>query len=145
MKSIKSKFLLVFLITLIGAWGCTQSQGDLRSAAAKIRHLEYRNAKLEEDYRAGVAENAALKKKLATAVKQFEDLNVQFKEMQTVLKERDELQTKLNASLGERDALKVQLTTFSKELQAFVGRVEQLAGNQKGGGLVTTVSQKKEE
>jgi predicted RNase H-like nuclease (RuvC/YqgF family) len=143
MKSVSHHLLLVVVITTIGVWGCSQSGTDARSAAAKIRHLEYRNTKLEEDYRASVAEVAALKKKLTAALKQVEDVSKHNEELQTTAREREELQQKLNLSVGERDALRIQLTTFSKELQALAGRVEQAAGNGKNAGVVKTVSQQK--
>jgi predicted RNase H-like nuclease (RuvC/YqgF family) len=141
MKSVHSKILLVLAITTFGLWGCSQSGNDARSAAAKIRHLEYRNAKLEEDYRASIAEVTTLRKNLATQVKQVEDVTRQNQELQVVLKERDDLQQKLTTTEGDRDSLRVQMTTFGKELQALAGKVNQIAGVSPGGpALVTPVS-----
>jgi chromosome segregation ATPase len=131
------------MFILLGLWGCSQAGNDARSAAAKIRQLETRNSKLEEDYRAVSSDSTSLRKKLLEADKQIEEVTKQNQELQTVLKERDELQQKLTASTGERDGLRVQLTSFSKELQSLTTRVQQVVGQANSSSLVTTVSQQK--
>jgi predicted RNase H-like nuclease (RuvC/YqgF family) len=139
----KINVLLVVVISTLGVWGCSQSGNDARATAAKVRQLEYRNSKLEEDYRASVAEVQVLRKKLATTQKQAEEIARQNQELQEVGKQREELQQKLSLSVDERDALRVQMTSFSKELQSLAAKAQQVVGGSKAANLMTTVSQQK--
>ena len=56
-------FLAVVLFSTAGMYGCTQQKNG--AASAKIRDMEARYTKLEEDYRAVVATSEANRKKLA--------------------------------------------------------------------------------
>jgi chromosome segregation ATPase len=142
-KTLHANILLVFVISAVGLWGCAQAGPDARTAAAKIRQLETRNTKLEEDYRSSVADVNLLRKKLAEAEKQFEDVSKQNQDLQNNIKDREELQQKLTTSVGERDALRVQINSFSKELQSLSTRVQQVAGTLKAPDFISTVSQEK--
>ena len=52
------KALSVFLVTLFGLWGCARGPESSSSAADKVKGLETKTAKLEEELKAVVAEQA---------------------------------------------------------------------------------------
>ena len=53
MRSANKALLLMVAVFLLGAWGCSQGGGS--QSSARVRDLESRYAKLEEDHRATVA------------------------------------------------------------------------------------------
>jgi chromosome segregation ATPase len=115
------------LITTLGLWGCTQSRSSGNSTA-KLRDLEARNAKLEEDYRAAVADGTEAHKKLADAEEQVARLTPLAEQLQTVLRERDRLRKQVAATLTERNALHARMQEFSRDLQALAGRIDAAVG-----------------
>ena len=143
MRSLNRTLLLFVVLTTLGMWGCSQSGGNPQATAAKLRQMESRNSKLDEDYRASIADVNALRKKLADAEKRCEQITRQNQELQNAAKERDELQQKLTQSAEERDALRVQLTAFSKDLQSLTLRVQDVAGKVNSSSILSTVSQQK--
>jgi predicted nuclease with TOPRIM domain len=139
----KKLLLVAFILAVAGVWGCSQPGGDSRTAA-RIRHLESRNTKLEEDYRAALDECVQLRKQLATAQQQCKTLQAQQAEFQTVRAERDDLQQRLTVSVSERDALLTQFNRFNQEVQALAGRLQQATGN-RGNVPASTVSMQTEK
>ena len=49
MKKFNSLSVVLFLLCAMGLWGCTQQKTG--AISAKVRDLETRHAKLEEDYK----------------------------------------------------------------------------------------------
>jgi chromosome segregation ATPase len=117
----KGLFILIALASL-GLWGCSQNQDG--ATDAKLRELEARHLKLEEDYQAVVAANESIRKRLATVEGQRADLAKKVESLQIVVRERDELRQQVAARTGERDALHSQMVSFAKELQSLAGRIE---------------------
>ncbi len=120
--------LAMILFLSAGLYGCTQQHG---AAGVKMRDMESRYAKLEEDYRAVAATGEANRKKLMRAeaektelAKEVEELRPAVQERDDLRKERDELRKQLIARTGERDTVQAQLTQFRQDLQALVGRVD---------------------
>lgn len=120
----KKLLLGTFVVFMVGVWGCAQAGADAR-AASRLKHLESRIAKLEEDYRAALDECVALRKQLGAAQQQCKDLQAQQAELQTVRQERDDLQQRLSVSVAERDAAQAQLARFGQELQALASKFQQ--------------------
>ena len=119
---------LFFLLTIIavGIWGCAQagpSQGA--STADRLKALEIKSSKLEEDFRAVAAVRDQLRRKLAAAEEQQQQLQRQAEEQQkTFSRQRDEFRRQLAARTTERDALVTQLEQFRKNLKDLLGQVE---------------------
>jgi TolA-binding protein len=144
MNSAKNALLVLLLLGSIGFMGCGEAQVSSRTAA-HIRQLEGRNTKLEEDYRATVAECVQLRKKLAETSSRCVLLQKQrTKDLEQVSQQRDELQQRVNTVTGEREALQGQLVGISRDLQALIGRVEQATTNRGAAAVGSTVSMKKE-
>jgi chromosome segregation ATPase len=131
--------LVVMLMMTLGLWGCTQNRGS-GSTAAKIRDLETRNAKLEEDYRAAVADGSDLRNKLQGAEDQVARLSKQAAQVPVLLKDRDRLRQQVQATTSERAALQAQMQQFSRDLQALAGKVDAAAGGSTGQPVTSTTS-----
>jgi len=122
MKNASSVFLVVMMFSSLGLWGCTHQKNG--AYHAKIRELETRYGKLEEDYKAVVHSGDQLRKKVAQLETQRGELSRQLAELQNIAKERDEARTQLTARTAERDNLQTQMTTFRKDIQDLLGRMD---------------------
>ncbi|HZT80682.1 MAG TPA: hypothetical protein VFA26_10685 [Gemmataceae bacterium] len=118
------KALVILVVTIFGVWGC--SQGPTHSAASleRIKALEGKCAKLEDDYRAVAAARDQLKKKLAQAESDRARAQQELNQSQAVARERDELRQQLAARTGERDAVQTQFDNFRKGIRNLLGQVE---------------------
>jgi len=116
--------LVVMVVATLGLWGCAQNPTG-PATNARIRDLESRNAKLEDDYRAAVAARDQFRKKIASIEEQRLR---QVEQLQLVMRERDELKEQLNVRGVERDALHGQLIQIGKDLQNLAGRIESATG-----------------
>ena len=123
MKSTSKGLIITIALATLGIWGCAQNRSGANTAA-KLRELEARHAKLEEDYQAVVLGNETFRKRLAAVEAQRVELAQKVDKLQAVVHERDELRDQVANRTGERDALHSQMVQFGKELQGLVGRVE---------------------
>ena len=116
----------VFLVCSLGLWGCAQQQTG--AITTKIRDLETRYSKLEEDYRVLQTTNEQNRKRLlqsesqrAAVEQQTTDLT---KQLEATTDQREDFRKQVTQRTTERDTAQASLMQFSKELQALVGRVE---------------------
>jgi chromosome segregation ATPase len=134
MTSGKKALLILMLTTLLGLWGCTQGSSST-SASARLRELEARSARLEDDYKTAAAARDQARKKVTLLEEQRAQ---QLEQLQKVAKERDELRTQLTTRAAERDALQASLVQFSRDLQSLATKVDQAA--QAGGSAAPLLS-----
>jgi chromosome segregation ATPase len=127
--------IALLLVSSLSLWGCSQQQ--TATTNAKIKELESRYVKLEEDYRVVSAANETHRKKLTQIESQRADLAKQVEELQAVVQERDQLKRQVAERTQERDAVHSQLTQFSKEVQLLAGRIEAAATSHSFGSSVT--------
>jgi chromosome segregation ATPase len=127
MNCANKALLVVMVLATLGLWGCAQRPSG--TGNARIRDLESRIAKLEEDYQAAVVARDQFHKKLVTVEDQRAQLAEQVDQLQAVAKERDELKKQVTVRAGERDALHSQLIQLGKELQNLAGRIESATAN----------------
>jgi septal ring factor EnvC (AmiA/AmiB activator) len=125
MRSANKALFVLMLAAVVGLWGCTQNRGG--NSSARVRDLEARNTKLEEDYRVAVTDAAQVRKKLASAEEQVALAAQQAKELQTVAAERDQLRKQLTTTTTEKTALHAQMVQFGRELQALAGKLDAAA------------------
>jgi outer membrane murein-binding lipoprotein Lpp len=122
MKNASTVFLVVMMFSSLGLWGCThQKNGAYHS---KIRELESRYTKLEEDYKAVLHSSDQLRKKVGQIEAQRAELSKKVDLLEGIAKERDELRTQLAARTSERDNLHGQMSQFRKDVQDLVGRMD---------------------
>ena len=119
-----SKVLIVLVVATLGIWGCAQGPVSHSAQNDKIRSLESKVAKLEEDYRAVAAARDQARKR-ATSLEA--DLRKEAAERQAAARERDELRAQLKARTGERDNLQARCDHLKKGLQNLLGEDAALA------------------
>src|SRR5262245_10069463 len=100
------KALIVLVVAAVGIWGCAQGPAG-GTSAEKVRTLEAKYNRLEEDFKAAASARDQFRKKLAETEQ-----------------EREELQVKLRARTTERDSLTQQFDIFRKSLKDLIGQTE---------------------
>ena len=126
MKNVSPLFVVVFLFSALGVWGCSQQKTG--TINAKISELETRYTKLEEDYRTLQTTHEQHRKRLGQIEAQrtvLENEKTELaKQVETVSTERETLRKQVTERAQERDTAQANLAQFSKDLQALAGRVE---------------------
>lgn len=137
MKPASIALIAVLALASLGLWGCSNQKNGATNT--KIRELEARYQKIEEDYRVVVAASETSRKKIsqlererAELQQQIADLKVLALERDNLLAEREDLRKTITTRTGERDNFQGQLVQFGKDLQALVGRVEAAAASTPG-------------
>src|SRR5882672_7091729 len=104
------KVLAVLVVALVGIWGCAQGPAG-GASAEKIKNLEAKVTRLEDDLKATATSRDQARKKLAETEK-----------------ERDDLQTQVCVRTAERDALTNHFESFRKGLKDLLGQTEAALG-----------------
>jgi outer membrane murein-binding lipoprotein Lpp len=126
MSCAKKALMVVALTTLFGLWGCTQSAPP-NSPSARLRELEAKNARLEDDYKAAVTARDQARKKATALEEQQAQLTLQLEQLQRLAKERDDYRQQAAVRTAERDAFQAQLVQFGRELQNLAQKIDQAA------------------
>ena len=120
MKIFNPLSLGVLALCAMGLWGCGQQKAGVINA--KIRELESRYAKLDEDFRTLNATNEMNRKRLAQAEAQRALLENEkadlAKQLDGAVLERENLRKQVSQRTHERDNAQANLLQFSKDLQA---------------------------
>jgi outer membrane murein-binding lipoprotein Lpp len=128
-----NKALVVMFVASLGLWGCAQEQSRGPSSA-RIRALESKNAKLEDDFRVIVASRDEYRKKLQATEQQRNRLNQQIEQLHALERERT----------SERDVLQTQFDQLRKGMRNLLGQVESVS-NATPGQPVTSAAKKTAE
>ncbi len=128
--------LIVLLVATLGIWGCAQGPG---ASAEKVKALEGKVARLEEDFRAAAAARDQFRKKLNENEQATAQLRQEFDVLQ---KDRDQLRAQLKTRTAERDSVAGQFDVFRKSLKDLIGQTE-AAMSKPSAPPITTVSQPK--
>ena len=116
--------LTVIVVATLGMWGC--SQGSSASQAERIRALETKCAKLEDDYRtAASVRDQARKKTIGLEDERTQlqkDLEDKGQLLQRMTKERDELRQSVEARTTERDLSQARCERLKRGLQNLLGQ-----------------------
>ena len=141
MKHAGTAFLVVMLFSTLGLWGIAQQKNG--AYASRLRDLEARHTKFEEDQRTFAQQNDKYQRRIATLEVEKADLTQSVEELKVVVVERDQLKQQLVVRTKERNDLKVQLGSrtqerdqmsqelkqFSQDLQSLLGRMEGVLAN----------------
>jgi len=111
------KALILLVVSTIGLWGCARGPVSGSGSPERIRSLESKVSKLEEDFRAAAAARDQLRNQLAAVEEQRALLE----------KERDDLRQQVVTRTTERDSLQVQYEQFRKNLRSLLGQAETAA------------------
>ena len=127
------KFLTVVLVAGLGVWGCAQGPGGEKSGTdRKLRELEIRCARLEEDYRVAAAAKeqarqkcADLEREQAELRKAQEELQKEVEEARAVKQERDQLlqqleqqKNEIKSLLERRDKIRAAMLRVQEEIDS---------------------------
>jgi outer membrane murein-binding lipoprotein Lpp len=126
MKNASTVFLAVMMFSSLGLWGCTHQKNGAYNT--KIRELEARYTKLEEDYKAVVQAGDQLRKKVSQLEAQRGELSRQVAALEGIAAERDELRIQVAARTSERDNLHNQMALFRKDVGELLGRMDTALG-----------------
>lgn len=117
------KVLSVMLLALLGLWGCARGPAGHSSAQAeRIRSLETKCSKLEDDYRSVAGARDQARKQLAALEAERTRLQRDLADKQLVLKERDSLRQEVASRTNERDNLQLRCDRIKKGLQNLLGQ-----------------------
>jgi chromosome segregation ATPase len=119
-----NRALSVLVVASLGLWGCAQGPANGPASVERIRALETKHAKLEDDFRATVTARDQVKKKLAAAEERQAQLAQQVGQLQEAAKERDQARQELTARTSERDNLQAQFDQFRKGIRNLLGQAE---------------------
>jgi outer membrane murein-binding lipoprotein Lpp len=134
MKNASTVFLAVMMFSSLGLWGCTHQKNG--AYHTKIRELEARYTKLEEDYKSVVNASDQLRKKVSQLEAQRTQLSRQVAALEGIAQERDELKVQLADRTTQRDTLHNSMAQFRKDVGELLGRMDVALG---GGPTVDAV------
>jgi TolA-binding protein len=120
------KALSVMLVALVGLWGCARGPVGLSAQAERIRSLETKCARLEDDYRAVAAARDQARKQLAALESEKAKLQRDLADKEAIAKERDSLRQQISTRTSERDNLKLRCDRLKKGLQELLGQDDAL-------------------
>jgi FtsZ-binding cell division protein ZapB len=124
------------LFSTLGLWGIAQQKNG--AYASRLRDLEARHAKIEDDQKSFAQQSERNQRRIAALEVEKAELTQAVEELKVVVAERDELKkqlairtherndlrTQLDARTQERDTKAQELKQFAQELQALLGRVD---------------------
>jgi exonuclease VII small subunit len=107
----------VLVVAGLGAWGCTQGPGNRVALTERVKSLESKSAKLEDEIRGVAAARDEARQLLFRAEQHIQKL-------QAVVHERDDLRLLVKVRTSERDQLAGQFDQFRKSLVDLLGDAE---------------------
>jgi hypothetical protein len=122
-----NKGLIVVMVAALGLWGCAKGSGGHSTAQAeRIRALEGKCARFEEDYRAVAAARDQARKRLAGLEEERARMRKELDLQRKVVAERDLLAQQVRVRVSERDALQLRCDRLKKGLQNLLGQDDAL-------------------
>jgi chromosome segregation ATPase len=122
-----------WIILLVGAlciWGCTQSSGTGSTKTEKVKSLEEKLAKLEDENKSVAVARDQLRKKLIETEEQKLKIQREFEEQQGAnVRERDDLKSQLASRTNERDSLQVQFDLMRKSLRNILSQADTISAS----------------
>lgn len=131
---------LILLVAALGIWGCARgaTTGESREGA-RIRALEAKVEKLEEDFRIAAESRDQFRDKLEVVEKERVLLQ---RQLQSALQDRNDLRLQVTARTKERDTVQVQFDGFRHEIRQLLGQADASATAYSVTPPVTSVSAK---
>lgn len=116
------KMLSVLLVTILGIWGCARGPAGPAAQADRIRSLESKCSKLEDDYRSVANARDQARKQVTALESERARLQKEVADKQDVVKERDSLRDQISTRTSERDNLQQRCDRLKKGLQNLLGQ-----------------------
>src|SRR2546421_483898 len=96
-----NKGLIIAVVACVGLWGCARGPSGGSAAAERIKALEFKVSKLEDDFRAAAAARDTLRSRLAAAEDERTRLENEVAQLKLVVRERDELRKQVATRTAE--------------------------------------------
>jgi chromosome segregation ATPase len=110
----------VILVAALGAWGCAQgTTGHDATHAERLRQVEAKCAKLEDDYRSLSAACEQAKRRMAALAADNSRLE---KELVSRTRELETARKEAEGRTSERDSLQARCDRLKKGIQALLGQ-----------------------
>lgn len=126
-----TKALTIMLVAMVGIWGCAQGSNSGPAAAERIKTLETKCGKLENDFKAVAQARDQLRKKLAEVEQERATLQQEAAKAQLLaedhkdlVKNHADLRQQFNTRTSERDALQGQMEALRKGMRTLLGQAE---------------------
>jgi hypothetical protein len=123
MMTRSDKIWAVVLVAALGVWGCAKGPANhYATQAERIRSLETKCGKLEDDYKAVAAARDQAKRRVAALEEDNTRLEKELADHKAVVKERDGLKQLVDTRTGERDLLQMRCDRIRKGIQSLIGQ-----------------------
>jgi uncharacterized coiled-coil DUF342 family protein len=116
------KAMSVMLVAILGLWGCARGPVGQSAQSDRIRSLETKCSKLEDDYRSVAGARDQARKQVTALESERARLLKELADKQVVLKERDALRQQVSTRTSERDNLQLRCDRLKKGLQNLLGQ-----------------------
>jgi uncharacterized coiled-coil DUF342 family protein len=127
MIRLKTAFLMA-VVAALGLWGCARGPSGNGAAGEKVKALEQKVSKLEDDFRVAAAARDRARQRLTVVEEQRGQLQKEVTQLKDTVKECDDLRHQVAARTTERDTLQVQYDQFRKAIRDLVGQAETAGG-----------------
>ena len=124
--------IFIAIVVTLGIWGCSQNPGPSpKVQAEKIKTLEERIAKMEDEHQALLSNRDQMKTRITALEDDRSALEKKLIHHKEVVQERDELKALANLRTSERDASQLRCELFKKGLQELLGQDESMISTSK--------------
>jgi chromosome segregation ATPase len=110
-----SKILILTVVVGLGLWGCARGPANRTSQNERVRALEGRCARLEENYRTAAAARDQVRRQAAGLEKERARLQKDLQGKALLQRQRDALKRQLTTACNEREELRGQLSHTTNE------------------------------
>lgn len=121
--------LFLCLITVFGVWGCSRGPANSPGSSDRVKSLEEKSTRLEEDLRATSLSRDQYQRRLIAAESNLtqvrKELDVETIKVQILTKERDLLVIQMKQRTEERDWINSQFGGFRNNLRELLNQAEE--------------------
>jgi TolA-binding protein len=121
------KILLVVVVAALGAWGCARGPAGNGASAERLKSVEGKYTKLQEENKAVVASRDLLRRKVAELESRQAKAEQEIREHEELSKERDELRQQVRVRTQERDSVQTQFEQLRKAIRGVLTQADAAA------------------
>lgn len=118
------KTLIIAVVACVGVWGCAQGQAHKSNTEERVKALEARCAKLEQEHKAVSLARDEAHKRIEVLEREKTDLLAEVEKGKLAAMERDELKVLVSNRTAERDAYQTQFEELRKGIRSLLGRAD---------------------
>jgi len=131
-ENYSNRNLFIAIAITLSIWGCAQNPGPSpKVQAEKIKTLEERISKMEEDHLLLIANRDQLKTRISALEEDRAALESKLVNHKAVVQERDDLKTMVEVRTGEKEAIQLRCELFKKGLQDLIGQDDSMLSTAK--------------